>query len=160
MLESDPTARTVTEPGSAPAGIMLSAPCTTSLPRYQPFLGIPGIVAVIDAVVAAAVAGIAGLAVGAGVARSLAAGAAVFALTLWLFVRWASSKIAAWGHRGALSRAASGRSRPRFLNGRRAGISSLGGDPRRSRSARSAPECAHRAAAGADPRLRGAHARR
>jgi len=78
-------------------GIMLTALGTTTLPRYQPFLGIPGIVAVIDAVVAAAAAGIAALALGAGVAGSIAAGAVVFALTLWLFVRWASSKIAAWG---------------------------------------------------------------
>ncbi len=78
-------------------GILLSALGATRMPRYQPFVGIPGVVAVIDAVVAASIAGIAALGLDAGVAGSIAVGGVVFALTLWLFVLYARTRIAQWG---------------------------------------------------------------
>jgi hypothetical protein len=76
------------------AGILQSALAARGpMPRMQPFVAIPGVVAMLDAVVAGAVAGIAGLGLDLGVAASLALGAAAFAITLALFGAWAGRVI-------------------------------------------------------------------
>jgi hypothetical protein len=76
------------------AGVLVtSLGAMRPLPRMQPFISIPGVVAVIDSVVAGAAAGIAGLGLGLGVVGALAIGAGLFVLSIVFFVSWARKQI-------------------------------------------------------------------
>ena len=80
------------------AGILLSSLATRSpLPRMQPFVSIPGIVAVIDSVVAGAAAGIAAFALDLGVAGSIAVGIVFFLLSVAFFATWVRRAILPYG---------------------------------------------------------------
>ena len=59
----------------------------------QPFVAIPGVVAVIDSVIAGAIAGIAALGLDVGVGGALALGAVAFLISLVLFAAWARRTI-------------------------------------------------------------------
>jgi hypothetical protein len=59
------------------------------LPRFQSFVAVPGVVAVIDSVVAGAAAAIAVFALDFGIGASVALGVAVFVLSAAFFATWA-----------------------------------------------------------------------
>jgi hypothetical protein len=75
------------------AGILKTTVAATHVPRLQPFVAIPGVVAIIDSVVAGATAGIVGLALDLGVGGSIALGGAFFLVSIVLFVAWAARVI-------------------------------------------------------------------
>ena len=78
-------------------GVLLSSlAARPPMPATQPFLAIPGVVAVIDSVVAGAVAGIAGLGLDLGVGGSLGLGGVAFLCSLALFAIWARRSITAY----------------------------------------------------------------
>lgn len=80
------------------AGILLSSLATRSpLPRMQPFVSIPGIVAVIDSVVAGGAAGIAASALDLGIAGSIAVGTLFFLLSVAFFATWVRRAILPYG---------------------------------------------------------------
>jgi hypothetical protein len=62
-------------------------------PATQPFVAVPGVVAVIDSVVAGAIAGIAAIGLDLGLAGALLAGGAFFAISLAGFVMYALREI-------------------------------------------------------------------
>ena len=64
-----------------------------ALRRLQPFIAVPGVIAVIDSVVAGAAGGIAGLGLDLGVVAALALGAAFFVLSILFFALWARTQI-------------------------------------------------------------------
>lgn len=71
-------------------GILQSMLATRGpMSRMQPFMALPGVVAVLDSVVAGATVGIAAHGLDLGSVGSLAAGGVVFLLTLMLIARWA-----------------------------------------------------------------------
>jgi hypothetical protein len=74
-------------------GVLTSSLAITEIPKYQGFVSVPGVVAVLDAVVAGAIAGIAGLAAGAGTGLALGVGGASFALCLVGFAVFARHQI-------------------------------------------------------------------
>ena len=63
------------------------------IPRYQPFVSAPGVVAVINSVVAGAVAGIAAMALDLDIVWSLVAGAVLFVASIGFFVIWARGRV-------------------------------------------------------------------
>jgi hypothetical protein len=73
--------------------LMTSLGAHRALPRLQPFIAVPGVIAVIDSVVAGAAAGIAGLGLDLGVVAALALGAAFFVLSILFFALWARKQI-------------------------------------------------------------------
>ena len=76
-------------------GVLLTSLATREpLPLLQPFVSVPGVVAVVDSVVAGAIAGIAGLGLELGTGWSLALGGLAFAVSLAAFVAWARREIA------------------------------------------------------------------
>src|SRR5262245_18999391 len=76
------------------AGVLVtSLGAHRAMPKLQPFIAVPGVIAVIDSVVAGAAAGIAGLGVDVGVAPALAIGAGFFVLSMLLFALWARAQI-------------------------------------------------------------------
>ena len=85
----------VTSSHDDPRGVLISSMAFTDIPRYQPFVAVPGLVAVLDSVVAGTTAGIASLASGAGTALTLGLGGVAFALSLAAFGRYAATQIAA-----------------------------------------------------------------
>jgi hypothetical protein len=79
------------------AGVLLSSlGMRDRLPALQPFVSIPGVVAVVDSVVAGAAAGIAAFALDLGVVGAVAVGIVGFVLSIAFF--------ATWVHRVALPR--------------------------------------------------------
>jgi hypothetical protein len=74
-------------------GLLASMALRQPLSVLQPFLSIPGVVAVVDSVVLGAVAGIAALGLELGTGWSLALGALGFALSLGAFILWARREI-------------------------------------------------------------------
>lgn len=77
------------------AGILQSAMATRGpMPRAQPFIAIPGVVATLDAVVAGAVAGIAAHGLDVGIVGSLAVATTGFLITVACFGAWAGRTIA------------------------------------------------------------------
>jgi hypothetical protein len=64
-----------------------------ALPRLQPFIAVPGVIAVIDSVVAGATAGIAALGLDVGVVPAIALGAGFFLLSILFFALWAKHQI-------------------------------------------------------------------
>jgi hypothetical protein len=68
--------------------LMTSLAMRSPLPRMQPFVAIPGVVAVVDSVVGGAAASIAAFALDVGVAGSVACGLAVFVLSVAFFATW------------------------------------------------------------------------
>jgi hypothetical protein len=79
------------------AGILQSSLAARGpLPRMQPFVALPGIVALLDAMVAGAVAGIAGLGLDIGMGGSLALGAVAFLIAVVLFAVLATRVIAGY----------------------------------------------------------------
>jgi hypothetical protein len=75
-------------------GLLATMALRQPLSPLQPFLSIPGVVAVVDSVVAGAIAGIAALGLDLGTGWSLALGWLAFALSLAAFVLWARREIA------------------------------------------------------------------
>ena len=76
------------------AGVLVtSLGAHRTLPKLQPFIAVPGVIAVVDSVVAGAAAGIAVLALDLGVAAALAAGAILFVLSMIFFAFWAREQI-------------------------------------------------------------------
>jgi hypothetical protein len=76
-------------------GMLLSSFAMPRRPSLlQPFLSIPGVVAVVDSAVAGAIVGIAALGLGLGTGSSLALGGIGFAFSLTGFVLWARRSIA------------------------------------------------------------------
>ena len=63
------------------------------LPRLQPFIAVPGVIAVMDSVVAGAAAGIAGLGLDLGVFGALLVGAVFFVASIAFFALWARKQI-------------------------------------------------------------------
>ena len=63
------------------------------LSRLQPFVAVPGVIAVIDSVVAGAAAGIAGLGLDLGVAGALTLGGTFFLISILSFAFWAREQI-------------------------------------------------------------------
>jgi hypothetical protein len=87
----------VASPYDDEAGVLLTSLAVRGpLPRMQPFVAAPGVVAVLDSVVAGAAAGIAAFALDLGVAGSVAVGVLFFLLSATFFATWA--------HRVALPR--------------------------------------------------------
>jgi hypothetical protein len=79
----------VASPHDDEEGVLLSSLAMRgSLPRMQPFVAIPGVVAVIDSVVAGATAGIAAFALDLGFAGSVALGLVFFLLSILFFATW------------------------------------------------------------------------
>jgi hypothetical protein len=79
----------VASPYDDEAGVLLtSLAVRTSLPRLQPFVSAPGVVAVLDSVVAGAGAGIAAFALGLGIAGAVMAGVAGFLLSAAFIATW------------------------------------------------------------------------
>ena len=75
-------------------GVLLSSMAMRRRPPWtQAFVAVPGAVAVVNSVVAGAVAGIGALALDAGTAASLAAGAALFLVSLGGFAVWAKRTV-------------------------------------------------------------------
>jgi hypothetical protein len=70
---------------------------TSSSPATQPFLAIPGVIAVVDSVVAGATLGIAGLGLGLGTAACLVLGGIGLAASVVAFAVWARKQIVRWG---------------------------------------------------------------
>ena len=68
--------------------------------RGQPFIAIPGVVAVIDSVVAGAMAAIDGIGLGVGTWGALTLGCTFFLLSLACFAAWAWRQIASYRMRG------------------------------------------------------------
>ena len=64
------------------------------MPVMQPFIAIPGVVAVIDSVLAGAIAGIVGLGLDLAIGWSLALGGLAFLVSMALFGLWARRTIA------------------------------------------------------------------
>ncbi len=85
----------VTSSHDDPRGVLTSSLAVSELPKYQGFVSVPGVVAVLDAVVAGAIAGIAALASGAGTGLVLGLGGAGFVLSLAGFAALAVRSIAA-----------------------------------------------------------------
>ena len=77
------------------AGVLTSSLAVTGLPRYQGFISVPGVVAVLDAVVAGAIVGIAALASGAGTGLTISLGGVGFVVCLIGFGLFAAHEIAA-----------------------------------------------------------------
>jgi hypothetical protein len=78
-------------------GVLQSAVAMRKQPgRGQPFIAIPGVVAVIDSVVAGAMAAVAGIGLGVGTWGAVALGCAFFLLSLACFVAWAFRVIASY----------------------------------------------------------------
>ncbi len=76
------------------AGVLVtSLGAHRALPRLQPFIAVPGVIAVIDSVVAGAAAGIAGLGLDVGVGAALALGAIFFLVSILFFAFWAKKQI-------------------------------------------------------------------
>jgi hypothetical protein len=69
----------------------------SSSPATQPFLAIPGVIAVVDSRVAGAAVGIAGLGLGLGTAACLVLGGIGMAASLVAFAAWARTQIVRWG---------------------------------------------------------------
>ena len=69
-------------------GVLTSIAMPNVVPRYQAFVAIPGVIAVLDAVVAGATVGIAMIGLDVGTAATIALGIAVFAVTLLGFAAW------------------------------------------------------------------------
>jgi hypothetical protein len=76
-------------------GVLTSGMARQEIPRYQGFVAVPGVVAVLDSVVAGAIAGIAALAAGAGSGLALGLGGAAFVVCLTGFATIARRSIAA-----------------------------------------------------------------
>jgi hypothetical protein len=76
-------------------GVLKSAMARQEIPRYQGFVAVPGVVAVLDSVVAGAIAGIAALAAGAGTGLALGLGGAAFVVCFAGFAAVARRSIAA-----------------------------------------------------------------
>jgi hypothetical protein len=70
---------------------------TSTSPVTQPFLAIPGVIAVVDSVVAGATVGIAGLGLGLGTAGCLVLGGIGLAASVVAFAAWARKQIVRWG---------------------------------------------------------------
>ena len=70
---------------------------TSTSPVTQPFLAIPGVIAVVDSVVAGATVGIAGLGLGLGTAGCLILGGVGLAASVVAFAAWARKQIVRWG---------------------------------------------------------------
>ena len=71
------------------AGVLLTSLAVRApLPRLQPFVSVPGVVAVIDSVVAGAAAAIAAFALDLGIAGSVAVGIFFFLLSVAFFATW------------------------------------------------------------------------
>jgi len=70
---------------------------TSTSPVTQPFLGIPGVIAVVDSVVAGATVGIAGLGLGLGTAACLVIGGIGLVASVVAFAAWARKQIVRWG---------------------------------------------------------------
>ena len=70
---------------------------TSTSPLTQPFLAIPGVIAVVDSVVAGATVGIAGLGFGLGTAGCLVLGGVGLAASVVVFAAWARKQIVRWG---------------------------------------------------------------
>jgi hypothetical protein len=85
----------VTSKHDDPRGVLTSAMAVSSIPPFQGFVAVPGVVAVLDSVVAGAIAGIAGLAAGAGTGLALSLGGLAFLLCLAGFAVVARRSIAA-----------------------------------------------------------------
>jgi len=79
------TSRYDDDPGVLQSMLATSGPMS----RMQPFIAIPGVVAVLDSVVAAAAVGIAAQSLDLGIGVSLAVGGIVFLLTVVLIGMWA-----------------------------------------------------------------------
>src|SRR5262245_3398117 len=76
------------------AGVLVtSLGAQRALPRLQPFIAVPGVIAVIDSVVAGAAVGIAGLGLDLGVVAAIALGAVFFLLSILFFALWARAQI-------------------------------------------------------------------
>jgi hypothetical protein len=75
-------------------GVLASIAMPNVVPRYQSFVAIPGVVAVLDAVVAGAIAAIAALGLDLGTAAAIAVGVLAFLVTLACFIAWAVRSIA------------------------------------------------------------------
>jgi hypothetical protein len=75
-------------------GVLTSISMPNVVPRYQTFVAIPGVVAVLDAVVAGAMAGIAAIGLDVGTAVTIVVGVAVFLATLGLFAVWGVRAVA------------------------------------------------------------------
>ena len=72
------------------AGVLLSSlGARDPLPRMQPFVSIPCVVAVIDSVIGGAAAGIAAFAFDVGIAGSIAVGVVFFLFSVAFFATWA-----------------------------------------------------------------------
>jgi hypothetical protein len=75
-------------------GVLLTSLATREpMPLLQPFVSVPGVVAVVASVVAGAIAGIAGLGLELGTGWSLAVGGLAFAVSFAAFVAWARHEI-------------------------------------------------------------------
>jgi len=85
----------VTSSHDDPRGVVTSAMAMQQIPRFQGFVAVPGVVAVLDSVVAGAIAGIAGLAGGAGTGLALGLGGITFLVCLAGFAVVARRSIAA-----------------------------------------------------------------
>jgi hypothetical protein len=84
----------VTSPYDDEQGILQSLIAARApMSPLQPFVAIPGVVAVIDSVIAGAIAGIAALGLDVGVGGALALGAVAFLISLVLFAAWARRTI-------------------------------------------------------------------
>ena len=69
-------------------GVLTSIAMPNVVPRYQAFIAIPGVIAVLDAVVAGAIAGIAMIGLDAGTAPTIVLGIVVFLVTTVGFGAW------------------------------------------------------------------------
>jgi hypothetical protein len=76
-----------------PGVLLTSLGAHRALPRLQPFIAVPGVIAVIDSVVAGAAAGIAGLGADLGVVAAIVLGAIFFLLSILFFAAWARRQI-------------------------------------------------------------------
>jgi hypothetical protein len=85
----------VTSAHDDPVGVLTSSLAVTGLPRFQGFISVPGVIAVLDSVVAGAIVGIAALAAGAGTGSTIALGGVGFAACLIGFGLFAARAIAA-----------------------------------------------------------------
>ncbi len=79
----------VASPYDDEAGVLLTSLAVRApLPRMQPFVSVPGVVAVIDSVVAGGAAAIAAFALGLGIAGSVAFGVVFFLISVVFFATW------------------------------------------------------------------------
>jgi len=79
------------------AGMLQSLIGETLASPAQPFLAVPGVIAVVDSVVAGATVGIAGLGLGLGTAGCLVLGGVGLAASVVAFAVWARRQIVRWG---------------------------------------------------------------